>query len=235
MLIRPARTEDWPSVSDLSRVSGYTDWINEMGIEFVETGHPIVAEEGTIIGFAKAEDSGDGSMWFSALRVHPDHRRKGIGEALTGFAMELAKRNKARCSRMLIEPSNIASINLVKKFRFEIVETYDLFSGSFDISNWPASKSMEDFYVGAGFPFVRFRDYKRNDVSVKEKGNAILFEKIMLDGTPFQTAIIKGAFQGSSVNTGGYVAVSTKWKDQVAKFLKPLEGFSRACLYETVV
>lgn len=75
----------------------------------------------------KSEPIPDGSVWFSALRLHPFHRRKGVGEALTSFAIELARKNNSKYVRLIIEPTNSASMNLASKFGFHRMEEYRFF------------------------------------------------------------------------------------------------------------
>ncbi len=232
MIIRIATKEDWGAISNLSRISGYSDWINDTGIEFLESGYTMVAEGEGILGFAKAEDAGDGSMWLSALRVHPSHRRRGIGEDITKFALELAKKRGSKFARMFVEPSNQKSINLVKKLGFEFREDYSIFCGSIDTSGWQLSNLEEDVYVGAGWAFVRLKDYGLSDLSVKEREGVIVIEKDRPNNNAFQTIIISGELKMLSVTNSGYVAVPSKWQDQVAKFLKPFEDFAAASLFE---
>ena len=118
----------------------------------------MIAEEEVALGFMKSEPVPDGSVWFSALRVHPLHRRKGVGEALTSFAIELARKNNSTYVRLIIEPTNSASMNLASKFGFHRMEEYRFFSGTFDSAGLERVDFSGDVYINLGWSFAKLSD-----------------------------------------------------------------------------
>ncbi|MGC8505407.1 MAG: GNAT family N-acetyltransferase [Thermoplasmata archaeon] len=131
MLVRIAGLGDWKAISHISSISGYDDYINEMGISYLDSREVYVHEsEDTIKGFIRIENLFGRSQWLSGLRVHPDYRRRGIALELTYFALKKAKEDGIHISRLLIEERNTPSLNLATKCGFTKRDCYYFLIGS---------------------------------------------------------------------------------------------------------
>lgn len=232
MKVRTALKGDWPSISEVSKISGYEDWINEIGEGFLNSGTVLLAEDETLAGFMKLEFLDDNSAWFSALRVHPDSRRKGVGTSLTDYGLKIARNGGASYARLLIESSNVKSIGLATKLGFSKKEEFRLFSGTFDISQFRKVDFNGKAYVNLGWFFVRFPDYKGSDGEIVGNGSLILFSQPKHEGPPNQTVILHHGLGDVKTIEEGYTSSPLKWSKQIEDFLHPLEGFSKANLYE---
>ncbi len=131
MPIRIAEIGDWNAVSDISRAAGYDDYINEMGISFLDSREVFVYESGDAIrGFIKIENIFGKSQWLSGLRVHPDYRRSGIAMELSDFALKKGKEDGLHISRLLVEERNTPSISLAAKLGFRKRDCFYFLNGS---------------------------------------------------------------------------------------------------------
>ena len=54
------------------------------------------------------------------LAVHPEYRKKKIGERLIRFLLKLAVSRGIKRATLEVRPSNLAAQNLYKKFGFEV-------------------------------------------------------------------------------------------------------------------
>ncbi len=78
--------------------------------------------DGLIVGLVVGESRPfEGAGWVSTIGVHPDYRRRGIGEALL-TACEAAL--SARAVKLTVRPSNSAALTLYRKFGYEQVATW---------------------------------------------------------------------------------------------------------------
>ncbi len=66
--------------------------------------------------------SSDKEAWIESLAVHPDHRKKGIGEILTKYCLDYNRKNNVRYVGLLVAKNNIPAISLYKKVGFRLVE-----------------------------------------------------------------------------------------------------------------
>jgi GNAT superfamily N-acetyltransferase len=135
-LVRPARPEDreaiiaftqgtFPWGDYIYRV--FDDWLAAPG------GLTLVAEvEGRPVGLARAALLSPTEAWAQGLRVHPDHRRRGLGSALLGALADWAAGQGARVIRLSSEDTNTAAGALIPTVGFRpvgrwlIVEKDDL-------------------------------------------------------------------------------------------------------------
>ncbi len=126
-MIREAVMTDWEQISEVSRISGYIDYINSIGKEFMKHGKIYVySDNSRILGFLNVSIMPDKSTWMGALRVHPDARRLGVGLSLTVEAIRKSGSDTVRC---LIHHKNEKSLNLVKKLNFKISQEVCSFEG----------------------------------------------------------------------------------------------------------
>ena len=181
-MIRKATLGDWPSISDISSRSGYEDYINRLGSSYLDEGEVLVYEDGSIMGFAKIEFLEDNSVWFSGLRVDPDHWRSGIGRKLTEASLKLATERKATIARLLVYDDNEKSLSLVEKMGFQKIEKYAFLNGM------PDTGSMESTSTHPGKGLINI-GWKFIDASKCARSTAILYyrEKLKILGAGGRT------------------------------------------------
>jgi len=112
-LIRPAREGDAEAIASWTRdtffwgdyvADAIPDWMAEPGSMV------LVAEiEGLVVGTTRALLMSPAEAWAQGSRVHPDHRRRGIGNTLARGLLEWAADQGARVIRVLVENWNDAA------------------------------------------------------------------------------------------------------------------------------
>ncbi|MEL9999486.1 MAG: GNAT family N-acetyltransferase [Thermoplasmata archaeon] len=120
MEILNVEEKDKNEIFEISKNSfEWGDYINEVFDLWLKEGIFIKAvDNNAILGFLHIKVF-DKFVWLEGLRVKTEYRKKGIGSELTKKAIELAG-NKV--IRLLISETNIASLNLAKKFNFNIID-----------------------------------------------------------------------------------------------------------------
>lgn len=159
-MIRLATNEDWPSISDISRRSGYIDYINGIGESYLDNGEVYVFEDHGIRGFAKLNYLQDNAAWSGGLRVDPDHWREGVGSALTKFMLEIAGKKGCNVFRVLIYTDNFRSIGLTEKLGGRIVGGYNFFHGIADLSEFEKHRTEVAGYVNSNWAFTKYTEEK---------------------------------------------------------------------------
>lgn len=125
VLIRRMRQEDIPAVTRIDRLSFPIPW-SERTYQLEIADNPaahlfVAAEQGrggeTVIGYA--------GFWYivdeahiSTLAVHPDHRRRGVGERLLQTCLEEAAKLGAELVSLEVRISNAVAIRLYEKYGF---------------------------------------------------------------------------------------------------------------------
>ena len=225
--IRRAIPEDWDQISRLSAISGYEDYINEMGPAFLDDGTILIAENRIPIGFMKISTLPDNFAWFSAVRVHPDYRRLGVGNSLMKEALKLADDGKTRGCRLMIENSNFRSKGLALKNGFHVVLDLLLFEGGFSRDGLMRSKIEDDEFFSMGWEFCLF-----------SKGLNERVEKYTMDGKNlYHYEGNNGSYQFHTgplaVKVSGDVKYSAVlYQEMPDSFpLKPVDDFRRAQVF----
>ncbi len=154
-MIRKATVDDWPSVSDISRRSGYEDYINRMGISYLDDGEVWLYEDGRIKGFSKIEYLPDNSVWFSGLRVDPDYWRSGIGQQLSEASLKAGTERGCTSARLLVYEDNAKSLGLVEKMGFQVVAKYNFIHGIPNLEDFNSDEVAQDHgLINVGWKFV---------------------------------------------------------------------------------
>jgi ribosomal protein S18 acetylase RimI-like enzyme len=94
-------------------------WLADRAGEFTAA---VLADQ--VVGIAKLTDLGDGEWWFEGLRVDPAQRRKGIGEALNRYQVDLARRLGGQVMRYMTGGENTGSQTIGQRAGFEHVITF---------------------------------------------------------------------------------------------------------------
>ena len=95
----------------------------------------VCEEEGTSVAVVHALMLSEQEGWLEAARVHPDHRRSGMGSALNQAGVSWARDRNAKVVRLAIEAGNAAARNQITGLgyretsswihaRFEIEQTH---------------------------------------------------------------------------------------------------------------
>lgn len=129
--IRPGRIED------VDVVRSFTEdtfaWGDYVGREFPNwldrpDGLAIVAadDSDSPVAVARVGLLSDAEAWLSGARVHPEHRRRGIGSVMNGFGVEWATDRGAKVIRLAIEEENAAARGQVEKLGYRPVARFVL-------------------------------------------------------------------------------------------------------------
>ncbi len=111
IVVRRALPEDHSAVSEFTRntfswgdyvPSRFLGWLDEDD----SAGFVAVQDDDRPIGFARVVQLNERETWAHGARVHPDHRRKGIGLALQKAGMEWCRQRGAVVNRLMTESWN---------------------------------------------------------------------------------------------------------------------------------
>ena len=113
-VMRAARDEDVASIGRWTRDTfSWGDYVPEMMGDWLEEADSLVFVcvdgDDIPIGVSRVQLLSTTEAWLSATRVHPDHRRSGMGMAMNDHAVEWARSQGARVARLVIEESNEAA------------------------------------------------------------------------------------------------------------------------------
>lgn len=113
MLIRPATHADVPLIAGWTQDTfDWGDYVAEMLPEWIDSpaSEVIVAEEsGGIIGTVTGTMVSPSEAWAQGIRVHPDHRRKGIATAISAVLWDWARHGGATVARLAVDERNAPS------------------------------------------------------------------------------------------------------------------------------
>lgn len=126
--IRPARPDDAAFIA--SWTTDTFDWGDYVADRFdtwliEERSSVIVAEvDGNPVAMGRIRMVSESEAWSSAMRVHPDHRRSGLGSAVGDAMWEWAVEAGARVVRLAVEDWNEAARGQVTKAGFRSVGSW---------------------------------------------------------------------------------------------------------------
>lgn len=123
MAVRPMTLADVPAVAAIDRLSFALPWSESSfrkELEENDQAHFFVAEEqGRVAGLA--------GYWFivdechiSTVAVHPEWRRRGLGEQLVAAVLDHARSLGAVMATLEVRVSNGTAIRLYEKFGFKV-------------------------------------------------------------------------------------------------------------------
>ncbi len=125
MEIRMATMKDKETVLGFCRHTfSWGDYIGDVWDRWLVSCNLYVLEEdGAIIG-AYHIAFPENESWIEGMRVHPRHRRRGLGTKMMSHAESVIKKGRIR---LVVESENRPSINLVKFVGYELEEEWRLF------------------------------------------------------------------------------------------------------------
>jgi GNAT superfamily N-acetyltransferase len=126
--IRPATRGDKAAVSELcALIWDGEDYVPEVFDEWVAdpAGEFTLAFDGPqLVALGKLTGDGPDEWWLEGLRVHPDHRGRGLARLLHEHAVQLADRVGSGVLRFATAGSNAAVHALARRTAFELVSRH---------------------------------------------------------------------------------------------------------------
>lgn len=121
--VRPARTADYDQVAAFTADTfEWGDYVADQFLEWLSTpdSETVVAVDDSdrVVGVVRAVLMSEHEIWLHGARVHPDHRRGGIGSLLARAGLDFGRRHDARIARLLIEDWNRSAQGQVEKLGF---------------------------------------------------------------------------------------------------------------------
>ena len=233
MNIRTATLSDWDHISNISKISGYIDYISKIGPSYINDGTVIVGEDtGTITGFLKIEELIDNTSWLGGLRVHPDFRRKGIAMQLTREAVNMGKVRGHTATRILISTDNVASIELSKKSGFKIISEQLFFSGFPDVRNGKIVSPVNDKLINYGWKYGYWTiDEFGPKVDFVQEGNITYSLMKEEEQQSSYVQIISGEGE-IELDGEGITSIDKRLTGNIKIKGNPMEGFTSAYILE---
>jgi GNAT superfamily N-acetyltransferase len=127
---RPARAEDKSRVLEITAHTwgpGEGDYIAEVWDRWLADpqGEFTVAElDGAVVALAKLTWVADGEWWMEGLRVDPEHRRAGIGQAMNTYQVQLARKLGGRVVRYATGLRNAGSHRIAERADFHVLTRF---------------------------------------------------------------------------------------------------------------
>lgn len=129
--IRPGRIEDAEQVRSFTQDT--FSWGDYVGRDFPtwldrpdELAIVAADNEGAPIAVARVALLSSAEAWLSGARVHPDHRRQGIGSVMNDFGVDWARDRGAKVIRLATEETNTAARAQVEKLGYRSVAPFAL-------------------------------------------------------------------------------------------------------------
>ncbi|MDX1686493.1 MAG: GNAT family N-acetyltransferase [Candidatus Promineifilaceae bacterium] len=128
--LRPARPTDEAAVNALSAQiwegedyvpRRFADWVADDRGEFT-----VACDGNTVVGFGKLTELAPGEWWLEGLRVHPDHRGRGIARKLHHYVVDLAATIGRGIVRFATNGHNEPVHKLARETDFRHVAAYNV-------------------------------------------------------------------------------------------------------------
>ncbi|HSK07462.1 MAG TPA: GNAT family N-acetyltransferase [Acidimicrobiia bacterium] len=124
-VIRPARAEDVPLIETWTRDTfDWGDYVAEAMPDWLEDPESLVvvcvSEDDVPVALSRAQMLSPTEAWLSAARVHPDHRRSGMGMAMNDSGVVWARERGALVVRLATEEQNEAARAQVGKLGYRL-------------------------------------------------------------------------------------------------------------------
>jgi ribosomal protein S18 acetylase RimI-like enzyme len=123
--IRPARADDVPLISSWTKDTfSWGDYIPDQLPMWLDDPDSLVVvcvfEDDIPVAVSKAQLLTPSEAWLSAARVHPSHRRSGMGSAMNDHAVAWARERGALVARLATEDDNKAARGQVSKSGYRL-------------------------------------------------------------------------------------------------------------------
>lgn len=126
--IRPAEARDAEVIAGFTQNTfSWGDYVADAFLDWLadeDAAVPVATDDhDRPIALARVRMLSDRESWLSAARVHPDHRRKGLGSALNDWCVEWSRQRGAAVARLEIETWNEPAQNQVRRLGYRHVAT----------------------------------------------------------------------------------------------------------------
>lgn len=127
--VRLARPDDLPAVAAFTQGTfAWGDYVSEAFSDWLddETGRLLVGTDpdDQPIALLRVAMLSDREAWLHAARVHPDHRRGGMGSLLNRAGCDWAQQQGALVVRLLVEDWNQPAANQVQRLGFRPIARF---------------------------------------------------------------------------------------------------------------
>lgn len=124
--IRPGRPDDLDQIAAFTEHTfSWGDYVADHFLAWLDDASSLtmvaVDSAGTVVGMGRTVLLSPTEAWLHAARVHPDHRRSGVGGMLNRHGCDWARDRGARIARLLIEEHNLAAQRQVDKLGYRPV------------------------------------------------------------------------------------------------------------------
>jgi GNAT superfamily N-acetyltransferase len=125
---RPLHPEDKPRVLEITAHTwGDGDYIPEVWERWLadpQGEFTAAVQDGIVVAIAKLTWQGEGRWWMEGLRVDPERRLKGIGQAMCAYQVALAKKLGGRVARYMTGIRNEGSHRIAERAGFHIIARF---------------------------------------------------------------------------------------------------------------
>jgi GNAT superfamily N-acetyltransferase len=124
-VIRPARAEDVPLIESWTQDTfSWGDYVAEALPQWLEDPESQVVvcvyDDDNPVALSRSQMLSPTEAWLSAARVHPSHRRSGMGTAMNDFGVDWARGQGALVARLATEEDNDAARTQVLKLGYRL-------------------------------------------------------------------------------------------------------------------
>jgi GNAT superfamily N-acetyltransferase len=124
-VIRPARAEDVPLIESWTQDTfSWGDYVAEALPQWLEDPESQVVvcvyDDDNPVALSRSQMMSPTEAWLSAARVHPNHRRSGMGTAMNDFGVDWARGQGALVARLATEEDNDAARSQVLKLGYRL-------------------------------------------------------------------------------------------------------------------
>lgn len=122
-VIRPARVEDVALIADWTKDTFiWGDYVAEMLPTWLDDPDSLTMvcalEDDVPVAMSRVQMLSPTEAWLSAARVHPEHRRTGLGSAMNEHGVAWARSRGVVVVRLAIEETNTAAMSQVSKLGY---------------------------------------------------------------------------------------------------------------------
>ena len=125
---RPLRPEDKPRVLEITAHTwGDGDYIPQVWERWLadpKGEFTAAVQDGIVVAIAKLTWQGEGQWWMEGLRVDPERRLKGIGQAMCAYQVALAKKLGGRMARYMTGIRNDGSHRIAERAGFHVLARF---------------------------------------------------------------------------------------------------------------
>ncbi|MFN8597108.1 MAG: GNAT family N-acetyltransferase [Anaerolineae bacterium] len=166
-IFRPVRSEDKSRILDFTRntwgaddsdyiADVFDEWLIDPRGEFTAA-----VLDDQVVAIAKLTDLGDDEWWFEGLRVDVPYRRRGLGEALNRYQVDLARKSGGKIIRYMTGGENVGSQAIGVKAGFEHTLTFSAhLAAASDRFSSPTRLTLDDLpalKVWLDSPLMRYQ------------------------------------------------------------------------------